>query len=141
MQHNIEIVGDGRFEGYKQPVKEAARLALEYMEAAPAHLIIHLVPQPYITHLNTTLRKKETATNVLSFPVTRDFLMPPSEYEYRGEIYISPAFIKEHKQDIGHMVVHGILHLYGYDHETERERIIMEREEEKILGEMKRKNV
>jgi probable rRNA maturation factor len=57
----------------------------------------------------------------------------PDAVRHLGEIYISPDFIKKHQQSLAHMVVHGILHLLGYDHETEKDRLKMEAVENSLL--------
>jgi len=77
--------------------------------------------------LNNTYRGKDYATNVLTFPLTEDpYLM--------GDIIIcAPVVAAEAKEQhksleahYAHLTVHGILHLHGYDHETEPQAELME---------------
>jgi len=77
--------------------------------------------------LNNTYRGKDYATNVLTFPLTEDpYLM--------GDIIIcAPVVAAEAKEQLksleahyAHLTVHGILHLHGYDHETEPQAELME---------------
>jgi len=84
--------------------------------------------------LNHTYRDKDYATNVLTFPLTEEpYLM--------GDIIIcAPVVEKEAKQQhkdllahYAHLTVHGILHLHGYDHETEAQAELMESLETAIV--------
>jgi probable rRNA maturation factor len=77
--------------------------------------------------LNKTYRNKDYATNVLTFPITEaPYLM--------GDIIIcAPVVAKEAKEQhkdleahYAHLTVHGILHLHGYDHETDAQAELME---------------
>jgi len=77
--------------------------------------------------LNHTYRNKDYATNVLTFPLTE-------EPHLMGDIIIcAPVVAKEAKEQnkdllahYAHLTVHGILHLHGYDHETEAQAELME---------------
>ena len=77
--------------------------------------------------LNQTYRNQDYATNVLTFPITEaPYLM--------GDIIIcAPVVAKEAKEQhkdleahYAHLTVHGILHLHGYDHETDAQAELME---------------
>jgi probable rRNA maturation factor len=84
--------------------------------------------------LNHTYRHKDYATNVLTFPLTE-------EPHLMGDIIIcAPVVAKEaHAQQkdlmahYAHLTVHGILHLHGYDHETEPQAELMETLETAIV--------
>lgn len=77
--------------------------------------------------LNNTYRGKDYATNVLTFPISE-------EPHLMGDIIIcAPIVMKEaqaqHKSleaHFAHLTVHGVLHLHGYDHETEAQAALME---------------
>lgn len=96
-------------------------------------LTIRIVDVKEMTTLNGKYRKKKKPTNVLSFPLD----MPP----LLGDIVICAAVVNhEAKQQEklkeahwAHMVIHGCLHLLGYDHEKDHDAEIMEKEEIKIL--------
>ncbi len=105
-----------------------------------AELTIRIVDKKEITELNSTYRHKNKPTNVLSFP----FDMPEEcedEIPILGDIIICAEVIQEEslqqektvEAHWAHMVVHGALHLLGYDHEKDHEAEIMEAEEIKIL--------
>jgi len=105
-----------------------------------AELVIRIVDKTEMTTLNSTYRHKAKPTNVLSFP----FDMPEEcadECPILGDIIICAEVVREEaiaQQKIleahwAHMVVHGTLHLLGYDHEHETDAQKMESEEINIL--------
>ena len=77
------------------------------------HLAIELVDEQRIHELNRDHRGKDEPTDVLSFPIDEDDAVAgPREL---GDVVICP----EHTEDLVEAVVHGVLHLCGYDHETD----------------------
>lgn len=104
-----------------------------------AELNIRVIGQSEMTELNSQYRHKAYPTNVLSFP----FDMPEDieETPFLGDIVICAPVVNQEAIDQNktqdahwaHMVVHGTLHLLGYDHETEADANIMEPEEIQIL--------
>ena len=77
------------------------------------HLAIELCGEQRIRELNRDHRGKDKPTDVLSFPIDEDELVAgPREL---GDVVLCP----EHTQDLVEAVVHGVLHLCGYDHETD----------------------
>ncbi len=77
------------------------------------HLAIELVDAGRIQELNRAHRGIDGPTDVLSFPV--DEGGPSAGPRELGDVVISP----EHTEDLTEAVVHGVLHLCGYDHETD----------------------
>jgi len=108
-----------------------------------AQLVIRVVDCEESAMLNQTYRQKEGPTNVLSFPFERPFGLPDDAVidDILGDIVICAPVVEqeanEQGKDIGkhwsHMVIHGCLHLQGYDHVDEAERIDMETVEIKLL--------
>lgn len=105
-----------------------------------AEVTIRIVDKDEMLALNSTYRHKNKVTNVLSFP----FDMPKDieiEIPILGDIVICAEVIIEEANaqnkslnaHWAHMIVHGILHLLGYDHEKDAEANIMEAEEIAIL--------
>jgi len=104
-----------------------------------AEITIRITDENEMSELNETWRHKKGPTNVLSFP-----LDVPKKNETKpllGDIVICAEVIfreaasqhKTIKAHFAHMVVHGILHLIGYDHENINDAEIMETEEILIL--------
>jgi probable rRNA maturation factor len=71
--------------------------------------------------------------NVLAFPARADFPRPDLSQPDLGEIYLNPAYIAAHDEDLRFMLVHGMLHLVGYDHIKKSDRISMEKKERELL--------
>ena len=75
--------------------------------------------------------------NVLSFCGLDAFPRPDLRGKlFLGEIHLNPTFIKQKGDSLEHMLVHGFLHLLGYDHIKKGDRILMERMEEGLLKEL-----
>lgn len=105
-----------------------------------AEVTIRIVDIEEMTQLNSTYRLKTGPTNVLSFP----FTLPdhiPLDVPILGDVVICAPVVNSEAQQQGktqhahwaHMVVHGIYHLCGYDHETDAEAKIMESHETATL--------
>lgn len=126
-------------EAVEQWVK-AALMAQSMRESfkQAAELTIRIVDNQEIASLNSEYRNKQGPTNVLSFPAD---LPEEVELPLLGDIIISaPKVAEEATQQQkpleahwAHMVVHGTLHLIGYDHIEPEEADIMEALETKIL--------
>ena len=90
-----------------------ARAALAAAGVGDGHLSVDLVASDEIARLNREHRGNEGPTDVLSFPVDgTGRVAGPREL---GDIVICP----EHTADLEEAVVHGVLHLCGYDHEAD----------------------
>jgi probable rRNA maturation factor len=94
-------------------VERPARAALAAAGMQDGHLAIVLVDATEIRRLNREHRGRDAPTDVLSFPV--DERGPAGGPRELGDVVICP----EHTQDLAEAVVHGVLHLCGYDHETD----------------------
>lgn len=92
-----------------------------------------LIRDAEIKKINKKYRNKEAVTNVLSFCEPKKFVRGNQKGNFLGEIYIAPDYIQKYKQNLDHMVVHGILHLCGYDHKTKKDAETMEKREISIL--------
>jgi probable rRNA maturation factor len=114
-------------------------------------LAVCLVSDAEIARMNETFRKKKGPTDVLSFPMVarrRPVRLGRGSRtvkagEYLGDIAISPATAQRYAKKNGRklsselqvLILHGVLHLLGYDHETDRgEMERMERKLRKRLG-------
>ena len=99
---------------------------------------IRVVSEVESQTLNQQFRGKDKATNVLSFPSDDDYL----DYDCLGDLVICLSVVESEAQLQGkaceahwaHMVVHGMLHLQGFDHQIDDKAEEMERLEIKILS-------
>lgn len=114
-----------------------AQAALEGYER-DVEVGVRIVDESEIIQLNQRFRKKAEPTNVLSFP----FEDPPgTQTDVLGDVVVCAPIVSSQAQTEGkplsahwaHMVVHGIMHLRGYDHETPEEADAMEYVETRIL--------
>jgi probable rRNA maturation factor len=94
-------------------LRRAAEAALAAAGVADGHLAIELVDEARIRELNRQYRGKDSPTDVLSFPVDED--EPVAGPRELGDVVIC----QEYTEDLTEAVVHGVLHLCGYDHETD----------------------
>lgn len=109
------------------------------LQQPQGELTIRIVERPESRQLNLDYRAKDKPTNVLSFPFEAPEHLPS---HYLGDLVIcAPVVISEARQQgksasshWAHMVIHGMLHLQGYDHDTESQAEKMERLEQQIMA-------
>lgn len=136
--------------GTRRPWAPSARRLAEWARvaagrrAARAGLAIRIVTPAESERLNRAYRGKHHPTNVLSFPA--DAALPAvavrAEPAPLGDLAICARVVareaREQKKSLAahwaHMVVHGVLHLLGYDHEREADARRMERRERVLLA-------
>ncbi len=103
-----------------------------------AELSIRIVDEDEITMLNREYREKDKPTNVLSFPFSSDIEL---DIPLLGDIVICAQVVADEAEEQGkpeqahwaHMVVHGVLHLLGYDHIDDDEAQDMEALEKQVI--------
>ena len=102
-----------------------------------------MVNNRYIKELNANYRSKDSATNVLSFPMMDDNSL--KHENILGDIVISIDKILSESIDqkidtykyLSKISIHGILHLLGYDHVLDNDYMVMNQLEEKIINKIK----
>lgn len=124
-------------------VLETAFKTLPVKPKAPLEIAITLSNDKAIKLLNRRHRGKNKATNVLSFPLwtsledipKMSLPIPAGDIVIAYETMVREASEQDKtlKAHFAHMLVHGFLHLLGYDHMTDREAAQMEALEVKIL--------
>jgi probable rRNA maturation factor len=105
---------------------------------------VRIVDEEEARALNNQYRQQDKATNVLSFPAVGadEVGLPPELSQALGDIVICGPVVEreavEQNKEIAshwaHLLVHGALHLLGYDHETDEEADVMEKLETRILA-------
>ena len=142
---------------YLHIIHEVVESAIEYVKCPyEVEVNVLLTDNEGIQEINREQRKIDRPTDVLSFPmadypVAGDFsdieerdpdaFHPETGELILGDIIISMDKVKEQAKAYGHsntrelafLVAHSMLHLMGYDHMVEEERIVMERKQEEIL--------
>ncbi len=131
------------------PLESFLRRVRDEVGFRNAGVTVCLVSDAEIARLNETFRKKKGPTDVLSFPtVARRRPLPLGSKtvkpgEYLGDIAISPTtarrYARKHGRNFSNelqvLILHGVLHLLGYDHESDRgEMDRVERKLRKRLG-------
>lgn len=104
-----------------------------------AQVCLRIVGEAEITELNNTYRHQDKATNVLSFPAD---LPDHIELPLLGDIVICAPVVEQEARTQGkpsgahwaHMIIHGTLHLLGYDHIEQQDAEIMEKLEIELLA-------
>lgn len=118
---------------FEEKVKETTGLVLDILKEKKTHVEFFLIRDAEIKKINKKYRNKNVTTNVLSFCEPQNFVRGNQKGNFLGEIYIAPDYIQKRKQSLEHMIVHGILHLCGYDHMTKKDAERMEKKEIDIL--------
>lgn len=121
-------------------VLESVAEATLRLERNAGSLSIVLTGDKEIRNLNHMYRQMDTSTDVLSFPAEE--IDPDTGTVYLGDVMISYPFAKKQADTEQHsihdelslLVVHGILHLLGYDHITKKDRKIMWNRQGEILA-------
>ncbi len=123
------------------PVAERLRVFARAAATAATEVTLRIVGTAEGRRLNRAYRGRDRATNVLTFRFPRTAPQAPRA-PHRGDIILCHPVIAREARAQGktieahyaHLVVHGLLHLRGYDHERARDAMRMEQLETAILG-------
>ncbi len=123
-----------------QDIRSWVQLALGETQAQ-REVVVRIVDEAEITALNRQYRGKDAPTNVLSFPYEA---FPGVESELLGDVVICAPVVaaeavrqgKSPASHWAHLVIHGVLHLLGYDHHTDSAASRMESRETVLLSEL-----
>jgi probable rRNA maturation factor len=96
-------------------LREPVAATLEAVGVDDGHLAVEIVDAGRIQELNREHRGKDKPTDVLSFPI--DELGPAAGPRELGDVAICPEYCVD--MTLTETAVHGVLHLCGYDHETD----------------------
>ena len=108
---------------------------------APCDVALLFTDDGSMARINAQWRGADKPTNVLSFPAPSGMPVPEGEARSLGDIVLAHGVVSREAVEQGktlrahtmHLIVHGTLHLLGYDHETEAEADEMEGLETRIL--------
>ena len=140
-QDKIEIPAE-----WEEKINQVAAICLRE-EQLPEDVEVDLlfVDNEAIREMNLEYRDKDSATDVLSFPMYEpDEEIDAEEEVLLGDIVISLERAQEQCEEYGHslerevmyLLVHGLLHLAGYDHMEEEDKKVMRAQEEKLLAQI-----
>ncbi len=138
---SAESEGWSRVPDLESHVRRAAEAAMLDSDAPPSEISVVLSDDEHIRELNKHHRGLDKPTNVLSFPAAR-IRTPAGAPRVLGDVVIAYETVareaseesKAIEHHLSHLVVHGVLHLLGYDHEDEEEAEMMEARERTILA-------
>ena len=125
-------------------LRRAARTAVKWERPPfPSLVDVTLVSDADIRELNRLHRGIDKVTDVLSFPMPIETDRETGRV-FLGDIILSKKRAKKQAEEYGHslerelayLTVHGVLHLLGYDHKTEEEKLLMREKEEYIMERM-----
>lgn len=116
-------------------IRRWARAALDADVPRGGEIVVRFVDEAEGRELNRTYRGKDYATNILSFPYE-------SEPVVRGDLVVCASVVareaaeqrKTAQAHYAHLIVHGVLHLQGYDHERAADARRMEDKERALLA-------
>lgn len=117
-----------------QPTRQQIRQWVRMVEPGAAQIAVCFVGEAEGRELNANYRSKDYATNVLSFPYETEPVL-------LGDLVLCWPVVEREAMDQGktveahtaHLVIHGVLHLQGWDHESDEEALQMETEEREIM--------
>ena len=122
----------------RRPLESFLRRMKRELGLSQSDVTVCLVSDKAMSRLNGNFRKKKGPTDVLSFPALvrkrpvqlrgKSKAKNSARSEYLGDIAISPATARRYAKNNGRplaselrvLILHGVLHLLGYDHETDR---------------------
>ena len=151
----VQLALDDEFSAYipgSEKIKQWASVAVDVAfdfrkqeETKQAQITVRIVEESEICQLNESFRHKVGATNVLSFPFVSPPGIPEDEVpDSLGDLVVCALVVNreasnQQKENIAHwahMIVHGTLHLLGYDHQNNEEASEMESLEKRVMQEL-----
>ncbi len=133
-----------KFDSLDMAIAEAARAvsAARELDFEPALATVALSDDSRVRGLNAMYRHQDKPTNVLSFPAPKGTMSEIEDRAFLGDIVLAVETVAQEAQDLGlppvhhlqHLVVHGLLHLLGFDHEDAGEAEAMEALETVLLA-------
>lgn len=145
VSHEIQLAVDPRLESRvdREALRELAGRVLAAESVPTSELGIVVTDDEQVRKLNSRYAGEDKATDVLSFSLREgEAFVSPDATERLGEVIISletaerQASEAEHPltDEMAHLLVHGILHLLGYDHAEPEEERVMRAREDALLG-------
>ena len=134
--------------GLEEDIRQAILAVGEMYDVSSAEVSLTLTDDEHIRRLNRDYRGQDRATDVLSFALNESAepdIIGGSPINALGDIVLSLPRAEEQAKEYGHsfrrevvfLIVHGMLHLLGYDHIEEKDRLEMEQEQREVMKRLK----
>ncbi|MDX1995332.1 MAG: rRNA maturation RNase YbeY [bacterium] len=132
--YQVDVQNDGNFAVDIARLEQAAQAVLEMQGVEQGSLTVVIEDDEAVAVLNQRYRGVDSATDVLSFPADEPPVpLDEDELPYLGDLVIAYPYALNQAQREGHgmddslvlLVVHGTLHLLGFDHDTPENRAVM----------------
>lgn len=123
-----------KYRPLEKPLDSILRRALLYLKKTNRPVFVYLVSDGKMRRINREFRHKNKPTTVLSFGFDVSWPYPKKLKRPLGEIYLAPDYVRKTDGELGPLLVHGLVHLLGYTHEKNRDKMVMERLEKKIVS-------
>lgn len=140
----VEIINETKNElEYIETMKKLIDYAINYEKLDNVLFNVIIVDNEYIHKLNLNYRGIDRPTDVISFALEDNKDFNPDGIRILGDIYISIDKVYEQAKEYGHsnlreicfLMIHGFLHLLGYDHiKKDEEKIMFDKQEEILSG-------
>jgi probable rRNA maturation factor len=139
MSQSIHVINDAGYEGELESLCNAARAALQVCRAPEGEMTVVLADERQIRALNRQFLAQDLPTDVLAFPSGE--IDPDSGMPYLGDVVVAVPVARQQALSRGHpvdqelalLVVHGTLHLLGYDHQGADEKQQMAERQRRAL--------
>lgn len=144
-----------KFKNQERKIKKIVQNILAILNKQDCYVEIYLLGNRKMRFLNKKYRQKDKTTNVLSFEEPKDFKYPLKSAKEKiknqgkrlGEIYLNLMMCQEYALknkikgarqmlETQFLILHGVLHLLGYDHIKKSDTIKMEAKEKEILAKL-----
>ena len=124
MSIQVEVANRSRWTVDEAAAADVLRAALEAEGIEHGEVGLAVVEPDEMAGLNAQYRRRRDATDVLSFPVDGSDPLPPGMPRQLGDLVVCPAVAELEGTPLAVLLVHGALHLVGYDHETDDGRML-----------------
>ena len=143
MDPDISIEADGwsSLPGLEALAQRAVKAALAELDLAGSLVALNFADDETVAAVNSQWRGKPKPTNVLSFPAPEG-MEEPEGPEFLGDVILACGVTRAEAEEQGkpwanhvaHLIIHGVMHLSGHDHETEPDAAAMEAAEIRALA-------
>ena len=122
---------DKRFEHLRKPLGQTAVRVFQFLKTPDAKVNIYLINAAGMRRLNREYRQKDMVTDVIAIEQPQEF--PSTPPGLIGDIYLNPPSVGRKGYGLEYTLIHGILHLKGFNHHGKSDKMEMEKLEKKIL--------